>query len=688
MENRFGFKDLIVTLLLVAIIVLIVLGMVQYDRQWQQVQRIAALLEEQTTVLSDLKRQLAQGVTITGQTPVASNSNANTGNGASEGGAGGKDPFFRVRAAQQKPDFARGDWLVDAFGAKVAKITPLVVTDAYGNAIGDYVLESLAVRDADTLEWRGLLAKGWTIDDRRVPWQAYVDQRMAQPLTEEEVQAEADFPRDAGADKQKDYRAKRLAEGRRIEDISAEPDCPPAIVLRFELRPGITFSDGKPLTSADAVFTWSLIQNPNLDAPRLRIGLDKIKAVKADGPSVVIYEYKQPYFQALEEAASIPVLPAHFYSQYSPEQINQTPGLLMGSGPYRMESPTDWTPGRLLVMVRNRRYWGLEPGFDRIVFHEINNPVAQLTRFKNGELDFFPAQPEQFVEMKKDQALLERTRHWVYERPNGGYGFIAWNQRRGGKPTLFADARVRQAMTMLINRPRLNEDKLRGFGITVTGPFNRLSKQSDPDIQPWPYDVERARARLAEAGWRDTDNDGLLDHDPDGSGRRVPFRFRYTFPAETGLWDDVALMMKDDMAKVGIALEPDPLEWSVFDQRLKTREFDAISLAWGGGVEVDIQQMFSSAQKSSGGDNFTGYSNPELDQLIDRARTTLDEDQRMNLWRACHRIIHQDQPYSFLYTRQVIVFAADRIQNITRTRLGLNDRYEWYVPASMQKYRD
>ncbi|MEM6855882.1 MAG: ABC transporter substrate-binding protein, partial [Planctomycetota bacterium] len=267
----------------------------------------------------------------------------------------------------------------------------------------------------------------------------------------------------------------------------------------------------------------------------------------------------------------------------------------------------------------------------------------------------------------------------------GGYGFMAWNQLKGGTtPTRFADRRVRQAMTMLVPRQEIWDNELRGYGFGVTGPFNRLSPQYNQDLEPWPYDPERAKALLKEAGYEDRDGDGVIE---DANGQ--PFTFKYTFPSSqgsNGFWNRVVLLIRDSFAQAGIVVELDPLEWSVFSEKLKGRDFDLISLAWSAGIESDIHQMFHSDNIGEGADNFMSYSNPELDALIEEARMTIDETERMRLWNRVHAILHEDQPYTFLYSRMSLIFVDDRFENVERVKIGLNDRTEWYVPAAIQKY--
>jgi peptide/nickel transport system substrate-binding protein len=252
---------------------------------------------------------------------------------------------------------------------------------------------------------------------------------------------------------------------------------------------------------------------------------------------------------------------------------------------------------------------------------------------------------------------------------------------RDGKSTRFADKRVRQAMTMLSDRQRICEDIMLGLATPATGPFNRLGKQCNPEVKAWPFDVNAAKEKLKEAGYTD-DGSGTLK----GSDGQ-PFSFRLTYPSGSPSYDQMVLFLKDSYARAGITMEPDRLDWSVFRERMRDRNFDAISLGWSAGLEDDIYQMFDSSQIADGGDDFMSYKNPQLDQLIEQARETLDESKRIPLWRQCHSILHEDQPYTFLYTMKTVTFLDKRIQNVQQIPLGLNDATEWFVPTKLQKWK-
>jgi peptide/nickel transport system substrate-binding protein len=609
MDSRFGIKDFFLFLLLVSLIVLVALAIKQYDRQWDEIQKIQAKVTDQSGEIRQIKALVANGVTVRGAT---SNPSANV--------PLADDPFARVRAAQAKPDYMTGDWFVQAANGGVAKITPMISSDSTAADIQSLVLESLATRDPETLEWIPYIARSWQI----------------------------------------------TPDGKQIT---------------FQMREDVKFSDGHPLTADDVVFTYEFTMNPAIAAPRDRAYVGRIKKVEKKGPYEVVFYYDEPYFQSFELAAGLQILPKHFYSKFKPEAFNQSVGLLLGSGQYRMEDPESWRPGNAIQLVRNDRFWGVQPALKRIVWKEITNDNARQIAFRNGEVDMLVAFPEQYKDMIADKALMARSKNFAYDWPRGGYRFVAWNEQLNGKPTRFADKRVRQALTLLTDRKRMIQEVILGYGMLATGPFSPLSKQYDKSVEPMPFDVARAKKLLEEAGFIDRNKDGVIEG-PDGA----PFEFKLTYPSGSANYEKMAIFLKDSYARAGIVLKPDALEWAVFTDRLNNKNFEAISLGWTAGIESDVFQMFHSSQTVEGGDNFMSYKNPELDKVIDEARRTVDEAKRMELWHKVHRIIAEDQPYTFLFFRKELRFLDGRIENVQLTRLGMNGFDEWYVPAAKQKY--
>ena len=613
MGNRFSVKDALLLLLMVAILVSVWLSMVQIGRQWDTVQELDAAVESQSQAIARLESRLDAGAAI---------ADAGSAGGGGDGSAESSSYFYRLMPSREDPDFAFGDWYVDAFRSTVGKLTPLLATDAYQSVIERYVLESLIERDPETLEFRPWIARSWDVSE----------------------------------------------DGLRIA---------------YDLRKDVRFSDGEPLTSEDVVFTYDMITNPAINAPQLQSYYENVVSVEAEGPHRVVFELSEPYFLSLSITGGMSVLPEHWYSRFSPEEFNTMPGLLFGSGPYKLEvPPEEWEPGTgSVTLVRNDRYWGPRPTFDRLVWKTIADPTAQQVSFTNGEVDRFGVPLDQYDRLKDNAALNEQGELLVYDSVASSYSYIGWNQQRDGEPTVFADRRVRLAMTLLIDRQAMIDQILSGLATVVTGPFPPASDQSDSDVEPWPHDPERARRLLAEAGLSDVDGDGVLEK-PDGED----FVIELTYPSQSPTYRQLALFYKDALARAGVTLELSPTEWNTMLQKIDERDFDAITLAWSGGVQSDPKQIFHSDSIEGGGHNYISYRSDELDRTIDQARVTLDDQRRRELWHRAHRILHEDQPYTFLYTRKAVLFHDDRFRNTKVTKLGLNDRTEYFVPTPLQRW--
>lgn len=443
--------------------------------------------------------------------------------------------------------------------------------------------------------------------------------------------------------------------------------------ITFHLRDDVYFSDGKKITSDDILFSYETIINPKVDAHNLANYYRPVKEVVGIDARTVKFTLREPYFKGFEIAGLMPILPKHIYKFSDASQFNKRRSEPIGSGPYLFEK---WDVGQEIVIRRNENYWGHKPKLEKIVFRVITNEIAALQAFRSHEIDFMVPTSEQFVELSKNEEFAKEFECLRYWNPGTGFSYIGWNY----DTPFFKDQRVRLAMTHLINRQLIIDKLLGGLGQIVTGPFYALGKQYDSSIEAWPYDPEAAKKLLLEAGWLDTNGDGILDKDG------TAFSFKFMIVSGTPIYERIARLLKDEMAKVGIELNADPYEWSVFGERLNQRSFDATMLAWGGTVLQDPYQIWHSSQIEGRGSNRIGFANSEADALIEQARQTLDEEKRNRLYHRFHQIVHEEQPYTFFRARPSIRFLDKRFKNVKAHKLGL-DTLEWYVPAEKQRYK-
>jgi len=358
---------------------------------------------------------------------------------------------------------------------------------------------------------------------------------------------------------------------------------------------------------------------------------------------------------------------------------------LFGSGPYRLADPINWTPdtGRI-ELLRNQRYWGtVQPSYERLIWNIIDNASARLAAYRNETIDVYSAKPVEYRKLLDDTQIQQASQNFEFMNPNAGYSYIGWNQIRDDKPSFFADEKVRLAMTHLTDRERIIEEIMLGYAEIAVSPFNPRSKQHNSSVEPWPADIDKGKALLAEAGFEDRDGDGVLEN-----ADSEDFEFELMYFQGSDDSKRIVLFLKDLYARAGVSLIPKPTEWSVMLDFMDSRNFDAVLLGWSSGIETDIDQMFHSEQIKDG-DNFVQYSNAELDRLMDQARGIADEEERMPIWQQAEAVIHDTQPYTFLMRRKSLIFIDKRIKNLEVTKMGLNSALlpvETFVPLDLQKH--
>lgn len=440
------------------------------------------------------------------------------------------------------------------------------------------------------------------------------------------------------------------------------------LTYTFHIRKGIKWQDGVPFTSGDVVFSFNMIMDPKVDSPHLRSYYRDIKSVKASDDQTVVFTYSKPYFLALEFCGGMPVVPKHIFEKgdFNSNPAGRNP---VGTGPYKF---IKWNTGREIVLQKNEGYWGDKPNIEQIVFRIITDSTVAFQVLKREELDFSGLTPIQWARQTSSNNFSRNFKKFSYFTPN--YSFIGWNTRR----PFFSDSRVRVAMTHFVNRELILDKILYSLGSVVTNPFFINSPEYDKYIKPYPYDPQEGERLLDEAGWIDHDGDGIRDKDG------VKFEFEFLIPNGSENAEKISTILKEELDKAGINMEIRNTEWAVFTTRLNERKFDAVTLGWSMGVESDPYQIWHSSQIEKGS-NFVGFSNKEADKLIDKARSEFNRDKRIEIYRRFSEIVHDEQPYTFLFCIKSTVALNNRFNGVVVYPLGLEPR-EWFVPLPLQKY--
>ncbi len=434
------------------------------------------------------------------------------------------------------------------------------------------------------------------------------------------------------------------------------------LTYTFTLREGVKWHDGAPFTVDDVVYSFERINDPNVDAAHYRNYFRDIKKVEKLDARTVRFTYSKPYFRALEICGSMPIVPKHLFddgTDFNAHRLNRAP---VGTGPYRFK---EWVTGSRIELTRNEDYWGTKPTLSGIVYKIIPDSTVAFQLLKKGALDLSDLRAIQWERQTESARFDEMFEKYRYFMPN--YSYIGWNMRR----PFFEDRRVRLAMTMLVNREDILKKLLFGQGAIVTGNLYRFGPMYDERIAPWPYDPAEAKRLLDEAGWSDHDGDGWRDKDG------LAFDFNFLVPAGSKFAQSIGLILREELERVGIRMNIQQLEWAAMLKILEDRSFDATSLAWSSPLEDDPYQVWHSTQAVKGS-NFIGFINPEADKILEDARREFDPDKRALLFHRFQRILHEEQPYTFLFTNPSLVAVARRFTNVVAYKIGL-DPLKWGV---------
>lgn len=402
----------------------------------------------------------------------------------------------------------------------------------------------------------------------------------------------------------------------------------------FELRDDVTWHDGLPTTAWDVEFTYGRAMGPGSTYPSAA-DFAAWKGVEVMDSFHVRFRI-EPEADPLAGVPFLPVMPKHLLDSIPPERMaqaafNRQP---VGNGPFRF---VEYRANDRWVFEANPDFpdaLGGPPLVDRVVWRVVAENASQIADLRTGNAHLALNVPaEAHAAFDTDGPVRPVTREARQ------YSMIAWNGRRFP----MGDARVRRALTMAIDRQRIVDVIRSGHGHIATGPVGRYHWSFDPSLEPLPFDTVAARTLLAEAGLRDADGDGVLD----GAGGAVSIELLYP-PAPPN--PDLAELIRSDLARVGIVIDPSPMEFTAIVGRITSaqRDFDAVLLAWEADFRLSLRSTFHSAA-INGPFQIAGYANPDVDSLIDGTERIRDRDVARPLLAQLQRILRDDQPWGFLY---------------------------------------
>jgi len=425
----------------------------------------------------------------------------------------------------------------------------------------------------------------------------------------------------------------------------------------------------RPFTADDVVFTWNIMTNPRTITP-LKVRYEFIDKVEKTGDHTVVFTLKRPVLNALAKF-SFKIIPRH--GPANPEYLSREDPFVrspIGTGPYVLKTVTG--DGEV-VLLANHDYFKGRPHIDRFIAKPFadQNIMAQALMFNAVDMIVL-INPRNLPEVQGD-------RRFVLQPYNAlSYSFFGYNMRN----PLLADRRVRQAIALAVNRQEMLDSFFNGQGTVISGPFAPGSWAYNLDVKPLPFDPARARALLAEAGYK-LAGDGVVEKD----GKKLALSLKVPIEKESEAVKRVVLAFQNYLKAVGIGVNVQFKEWQAWKEDVfHEHDFDVMFASWVFDDSADISSLFHSAEIGDWRNNFGGYSNPEVDALIVESKLTLDYEKRRTINRKLHAILAEEQPYDFLWT--LTNYSAyhrklRRVQIHPYKFFSFAD--EWFIPASEQK---
>jgi len=468
-------------------------------------------------------------------------------------------------------------------------------------------------------------------------------------------------------------------------------------VLKMTLRDDITFQDGVRLDADDIKFTYDLVADPVVASPRVSY-IERM--VPGERPLVIDDTHIEWHFteaydrdSQMAHAAALAILPKHVLESADRATLRGNPYSKnpLATGPFKLAL---YEPNTRIILEPNEHFTGPEEyraKLDRVIFKIIPEYSTRLIELQNGDVDFM----RNITVTDADLLRKSNPEIRLVRRGWRSMDYVAWNLN---KP-LFQDVRVRRALALSVDIEDmigkvLTSDTGEAFARRSVGTITpALCGVHNDDIVPLPYDPERAKALFAEAGWADHDGDGFLDKDGE--------RFEFTLTTNTGnkRRADVSILLQAHLEKVGVKVNIEKQETNTFFENLRQKDYDAALGGWSAGLFVDPATIWHSDVLCGEGAppdceprkyefNFTGYSSPRADELMDQGMATPIPTEAAPIWKEMQQVIYDDQPYMFLWWMDEIVGIHERFEDYEIDVLSaLNHLNRWHVPEEKIKYR-
>ncbi len=414
--------------------------------------------------------------------------------------------------------------------------------------------------------------------------------------------------------------------------------------IEFHLQEGVLWHDGQALTAQDVIFTINLIKgniSNTLGNSVFKTSLQQISDVREIKEGVVNVTFSRPFSNGLE-AMTFPILPKHLFEGVNIDKLDALDFPMIGTGPYRLKT---YETMREIRLIRNDEYWGTRPYIDEIQVMIVPDTEAQLSVFENGDIDL--AQPISIDWAK----YAEKNDVNIYEYISNNYEFIGFNF----KNKILREKNIRMAIAYAIDRHEMLNNIYLGHGTVVDVPIYPYSSIYLQGNLKYGYNVNKTTDLLEKSGFT-MEGDNLIRSSEDGQS----LTFKLISNKDNILREKTAFYIQEELAKVGIGIDVELLDWEDFNDRIDRGDFDMVLGGWELSYLPDLSFAFHSSQIGQG--NFISYEDQLMDDLLERAFTAPNKEDKIKAYENLQKHLVKELPYFSLFYKNGSIVVRDRVK--------------------------
>jgi peptide/nickel transport system substrate-binding protein len=459
-----------------------------------------------------------------------------------------------------------------------------------------------------------------------------------------------------------------------VPDLLERWERPDSATVLLHVRPNLKWHDGRPVTAEDIVFTIERQQDSVTASPR-QADVAAVTSARVVDPMTAEIKLNRTGPSTLNALLEVIPIPKHLLGSVpaADMRFNAFSQRPVGNGLFRFGN---WQKGQQITLEANPDAPDKRPALDRITIRVVPDATARLTQLLNGEADLVKLAPEQRKQAENARGVRLETAAQV--RP----GWIAFNQQKAPAN----DASVRRAFVMAVDRAAIVQAQFGPQGTPALSPIAPGLREHGKSVRPIPHDPAAARQLLEQAGWRDTNGDGIREK----NGQ--PLHIDVEVSSADQVRNDMLIFMQQQLRQVGIDLGVRQFERTSWVERLRGREFTASFWGWGWGPGVmgpNAEMLFHSRSIPPNGPNFAGYSNPRVDALIDSILVQNDTTRYMALWGQLEQLLIDDAVYAPIFLDPEFYAVNQRFANVKmRGPEWWEDVIYWSVPENRRIPRD